>query len=242
MPSRHPEFVVWVLERPERMDASFSEAGVTIASSSPGGRRCMGVSSPIVPEDPWPVFLDDLDRDPDRAMLRFWEFLQLVVAMAPPRKLRLFPRPEWPDETKELFETFVRERVAKLREYRDQGHPFVVWFYVVADRHLIDRLRRRRLEPRVDDGPEPTAREEAERSVIAETIRKTVAELGVLCRLLLRARYDDGWTPEEIVRILGWKPARNVEVSERIRQCRRRRRGRRASIGLGADALTMFSR
>jgi hypothetical protein len=91
----------------------------------------------------WPSFLEELDRDPERAFRGFYEFFMRAARARQPATLRHFPWDERQDLLHDLVLLFVERDFRKLKTYKDNGKPFIVWMYCVVNHHLIERLRDR---------------------------------------------------------------------------------------------------
>ena len=89
-----------------------------------------------------PEFLDRLDTDRESAFAAFYEFTRALLRTQPPRLLRALPHDERDDFLHDLVHHCCRNGFRVLRQYVDRGAPFARWLKCVANRKIVDRLRR----------------------------------------------------------------------------------------------------
>lgn len=182
--------------------------------------------------DPYPDFLDDLDRDRPRALVAFRRFAEEFFRHAPPPIFFRVPPDDREDVVSEVILHCIDNDCAKLRKFTPRrGATFAGWFAVVASRKISDRLQRRQRQKdlvderaRADDDPPPsppdpfgiTAANELERLFL-----KALKQIGRRCRLLLRLKFLQ-YKNREIVQVLRLPRDHNKTIGNQVLECRKR--------------------
>jgi RNA polymerase sigma factor (sigma-70 family) len=181
-----------------------------------------------------PDFLDDLDRDRDRAFRGFHDFAWRLLTVSAPSAFRGFS----PDERQALISDVVLRCVEgdfrALRTYR--GGSFAGWLLTVARRLALDEIRRRTRRREVPLPPErpqsdepkgqiasadPLPDQQLEWSEHLECVRRCIARMSRKCQILLWAGAE-GLLPREMQRLLGSGSGSNKAISDDLRYCRDR--------------------
>jgi RNA polymerase sigma factor (sigma-70 family) len=186
----------------------------------------------------WPLFLDLLDENPQKAFSEFYSFARKLLTVKPPRTLQELSKPESEDMIQDIILHCVQDSFRVLRRYQDRGKPFAAWLYILAHNKCLDYLRGLKREVETTSGGfEPGSKDHATlcsdpdidpevrtrlHSVI-ELVGTCVSKLGDYCELLLKCAADE-YTPSEIVLVLGWPKDKNKKVSDDLRECRKRLR------------------
>ena len=162
----------------------------------------------------WPAFLNDLDSNPDRAWIGFWNFAQAYFRDRSPAPMRSMSKECREDCVSDIILSCCQDRFRVLRMYTNRGVPFVRWLAVKAYRMSLDFLRarqRRGFEVPIGADPEegtmafdpPDHREpSAERRALLEAVKKCLTTLSLKCQVLLCGAADE-MTGEELVVLLG---------------------------------------
>ena len=104
------------------------------------------------------------------------------------------------DVTQEVFLQLYRER-----DSLSTADHIRHWLRRVAGHRCIDAARRRKLRPRlaIEEIREPAARDEFRDPILGETLRKLVATLPEIPRMIVVLRYQEDMDPSEIAETLG---------------------------------------
>ncbi len=200
------------------------------------------------PEDRFPPFLGLLDSDRKKAWDEFYVFFKKAMSARLPKEIHLFPRHEHKDRLHDLLVAFWENDFHRLRQYQDQGKPFVGWLFFVSNRLLIewrrkiDKIDEREvpIEPNslgaidLDSGPSlvPSVPDR-----LAAAVRAAFARLDTLCKALLVAAVLDELKPREIALLLRLPLDDNKAISDKVRSCRGSLRRRLRDEGYDADAF-----
>lgn len=184
----------------------------------------------------WPDFLNELDRNPDKAFEGFYRFASAALSVTPP-KLMMSLNPEDREElTGEIIYHCVKDKFHALRQYINKGKPFAGWFYILAHNKTRDYLRKKGREPKLvtnnpdqqtadilDTLPNPGPNGEivAGLSGLLSITREALMRLSTYCQLLLQMAADE-FTPREMVAVLRLAKDQNKKVSDDLRECRRK--------------------
>jgi DNA-directed RNA polymerase specialized sigma24 family protein len=207
----------------------------------------------IVPDQPLnlrdthPSFLHHLHTDPEGAWRHFYIFFRKIMEACPPRNLRLFHGQERKDAISRLLVHFCDDSFRVLRQYRDVGAPFAVWFMAVANRFLRDLKKRdpNFVEVSGEDGsdaraePSRTTDPEAEaaRRQGWETVHRCLGRMNQVCRLLLIGEIVHGYRPLELTLLMGLPRDRNRQVGDKLRECRESLKRMLLAEGFDPDTL-----
>ena len=201
----------------------------------------------------WPRFLDQLDRDPDRAFESFYSFARRVLSVCPPSAFRSVPIDRREDLVHEIILHCCRNDFRVLRSYQKKGRPFAAWFQTLARNKALDSFRVKTETPfpnaAGEDGP-PSIEEilpdrqqlpdrVIARKTLLEIVGECVGEMGENCRLLL-AGSAEGLKPRELTALLGWPDSDNKKASDALRECRRQLKRRIRERGVDLQEISMF--
>jgi RNA polymerase sigma factor (sigma-70 family) len=185
----------------------------------------------------WPVFLDLIDQDENKAMEQFYDFAVRLLKTSPPRNMSRVPDSDQMEVIHDIFLRCQKNDWRILRMYENRGKPFAKWFMMVARNMIEDWLRARarhigRTRPIVSNSEsEEGIREESLggkdpsplRNMIAQEhlaiVQQCISQLCHICQLLLYYRAK-GLKPREVARAMGWPPEWNKKVSDDTRYCR----------------------
>ena len=200
--------------------------------------------------DPRPPFFDSFDSDPPDAKAAFVEFsTAFLTAHPPPSMKRLERYATRAGLIFELNERLCADNFKKLKTYKNIGSTFQSWLWVVAERWCADLLRAyEKNEPiileselvRPDGNPAPledhpdsgtSADELAIRAQQIEKVKRCLAKMNPESRLLLQL-WSEGWTAKELI-VLVRSNLNNVQMGNRLHECRRRLRKLMLDAGLG---------
>ena len=89
----------------------------------------------------WPVFLNRLEEEPQRAFAEFFSFAQRLLEVCPPGVLTQIPPDNREDVIHDIILHCCQDDFRVLKRYADQGRPFAAWFQLVARNKILDHLR-----------------------------------------------------------------------------------------------------
>jgi len=184
-----------------------------------------------------PEFLSLLSCDPNRAFAEFYVFAKKVLQTAPPPVLGAFPAADQEFEINGVIYFCVENDFQILRKYTDQGNSFASWFYRVAYRWLLSRLRRRnnindKLIPLETDSeglnlesvlPDPKhgADTQLEFNNLRAIVQEAIAQMDDDCQNLLGMAAKQ-MKPKEMAQIRKCPGETNKSISDNLRYCRKK--------------------
>jgi RNA polymerase sigma factor (sigma-70 family) len=196
----------------------------------------------------WPLFLDLLGTDLDAGLREFSVFAYRVLHARPPKILRSQTTEEREDWVQEIILHFTQDGGRVLREYRNTGHPFAAWFITAANHKAHDLLRRtlthRKKTKPIDlafdpDGAsnaEPQPDVQFEFKEVVETVRVCLRKMKKKCQILLQAAAEE-FRPREMLTLLGKDARTNKQVSDDLRECRKKLTTLLAREGIDLERL-----
>jgi RNA polymerase sigma factor (sigma-70 family) len=219
---------------------------IVAGESCPSMGVCMEMRAASA-EDRSPPFLAMLDSDREAAWRQFHDFFRRSMVAGLPRRIHLFPRDRHEDLVQELLLALVDRNFARLRQYRDQGKPFVGWLYSVCNRLLIDwRNRKVPGDPAGSDTdagdpdrlnvPAPPARA-AVPDQLARAVRSAWDRLDTFCKALLAAAVEDRLKPREIASLFRLPADDNKAISNKVRSCKDSLRRHLRDVGYGPEEI-----
>jgi RNA polymerase sigma factor (sigma-70 family) len=160
-----------------------------------------------------------------------------------PTPVRSLSRDEQQDFIQEFFLHCVEPNFATLRKYKNIGSSFAAWCLVVASRYALSLMKSRKYRKHVPLESSGTAngdvKDEA-RDIIDTLVDKNLpidqmmvwrelkavvlaclSELTIRQQLLLELKGDE-LRPREILRVMGEDPGTNKDLSEEIRQAKKK--------------------
>jgi len=199
----------------------------------------------------WPDFFDIMETDLARGATVFMDAGYRYLMARPPKEFFARPSLEPGDFAVRIVAALAQNDCRRLRQYRDQGKPFLAWFRRVATRMAIDIVRQdiSITGPLVyasgnsdDDDDDILGRIESPPVVepddwLGDAVRSAIRSFGAhYCHRILWMRYVDEYSNQEISRRCpeGWS---NVEVGNRFRRCRLRLLETLANQGITPDNL-----
>ena len=94
-------------------------------------------------EDPWPPFLDLMDRDADQAQRDLWHFICAALRAKKPRAYSGLSEEEQEMLRSDVFLKLAKDGCRCLRSYANQGKPFYAFLATVTTSVSLDYIRRR---------------------------------------------------------------------------------------------------
>jgi RNA polymerase sigma factor (sigma-70 family) len=183
-------------------------------------------------DDPWPPFFVHIDSDPQACMSLFWDHAYRQLRSCPPGLLKRVSPENREDIISDIFMHCVADDFRVLRTYSNVGKPFACWFMRTANRVILMWYRKKgkwpvlwedfsvegtnRFEP-VD--PKPVSTPDQKR--IAGIVDECIMALKEYCQLLLRLAGEE-YKPREIAPMLGKDLSEAPDISEELRQCRKK--------------------
>ena len=191
----------------------------------------------VLEDDPsWPNFLNKLDSDPETAMKEFYDFVWSQMRSSPPRPLRFVDRNSRQDAVSDFIYHCISDNFRVLRKYVNTGRRFAGWAHLVATNYLISWIRREQNSnfsflglyndageelPATSSSTRPSEESRQEWRDLCELVQRLLATIGEKCRLRLALAAEE-YEIKEIVTALRLAKDKNKQVSDEVRECRRK--------------------
>jgi RNA polymerase sigma factor (sigma-70 family) len=180
----------------------------------------------------WPEFVSLLDRDPDEAFARFYDYCWALLPRSSRYIRNYVPEDHREDVVSQTILHCWRDGQRVLRAYQPGNGSFAGWILRNACWQAQMYLRANRgplsVKKEADEwiwesvaDPRPLPPDQLAVERMLETVRSCIARLSKTCQDIFAAT-EDGLKPAEAAQALHYPPDSGKRIWNRLRACRRR--------------------